>query len=151
MKAYRPTVSTDERVARPLVRARSGGICETRIPGVCLGRAANMHHRKNRSQGGKWTASNLIDLCGSGTTGCHGVLTDPQGRRTEYEANGWIVPSYANPAEVPVLIHNATTGHDWVLLDDNGDLAFAPFPTPADGDPFDLPSRGMSAAPDTAA
>jgi hypothetical protein len=80
------------------------------------------------------------------------VLTDPQGRRADYEANGWIVPSYADPAEVPVLIHNATTGHDWVLLDDNGDLAFAPFPAPVDGDPFELHPRGTHAAtPDTAA
>ena len=146
LKPYRPTVTATERAARDLVRARSGGWCEVRLPGVCLGRAANMHHRKNRSQGGKWAASNLLDLCGSGTTGCHGVLTDPQGRRAEYEATGWIVPSYADPAEVPVLIHNATTGHDWVLLNDKGDLAFAPFPEPPPGDPFTLPTNPSTAA-----
>jgi hypothetical protein len=148
---YRPTITVDERAARLLVRIRSGGWCEVRLPGVCLGRAANMHHRKNRSQGGRADAANLVDLCGSGTTGCHGALTDTQGRRAEYEVNGWIVPGYQEPATVPVLIHNATTGHDWVLLDDHGDLEFAPFPTPATGDPFDLPPRGTGAAPDTAA
>lgn len=146
MKPYRPTTTADERTARPLVRARSGGMCETRLPGACLGRATNMHHRKNRSQGGRWAASNLLDLCGSGTTGCHGVLTDPQGHRAEYEAAGWIVPGYADPDEVPVLIHNATTGHDWVLLNDKGDLEFAPFPEPPPGDPFTLPANPSTAA-----
>lgn len=143
---YRPTVTTDERAAKRLVRARSGGWCETRIPGVCLGRAANFHHRQNRSQGGQWTAPNGLDLCGSGTTGCHGAVTNTNGRRVEYEDNGWIVPHGLDPATVPVLIHNATTGHDWVLLDYQGDLTFAPFPAPPPGDPFTLPAPPSTAA-----
>jgi hypothetical protein len=146
MKPYRPTVTTAERNARDLVRARSGGWCEVRLPDICLGRAANMHHRKNRSQGGHGDAANLVDLCGSGTTGCHGALTDTQGQRAEYEAHGWIVPREQEPAEVPVLLHNATTGHEWVLLDDQGDVAFAPFPEPASGDPFELPVPPSTAA-----
>jgi hypothetical protein len=143
---YRPTVTADERTARPLVRARSNGWCEVRLPGVCLGRATNQHHRKNRSQGGRWDAANLLDLCGSGTTGCHGVLTDPQGRRAEYEGNGWIVPGHQEPADVPVLIHNANVGHDWVVLDSRGDVAFAPYPEPPSGDPFTLPAPPSTAA-----
>lgn len=139
MKPYRPTVTAAERAARDLVRARSGGWCEVRIPGVCLGRAANMHHRKNRSQGGRADAANLVDLCGSGSTGCHGALTDTQGRRAEYEAMGCIVASHDDPATVPVLIHNATIGHDWALLGDDGCLTLAPFPEPTPGDPFELP------------
>lgn len=30
------------------------------------------HHLIPRSLGGQWTESNIVGLCGSGTTGCHG-------------------------------------------------------------------------------
>ena len=56
------------------VMARSGGRCEARIPGVCQGRATNLHHRRLRSQGGLNTASNILALCGTGSTGCHGHI-----------------------------------------------------------------------------
>lgn len=32
----------------------------------------NAHHLIPRSLGGAWTESNIVGLCGSGTTGCHG-------------------------------------------------------------------------------
>lgn len=32
----------------------------------------SIHHRVRRSQGGDNRLSNLVSLCGSGTTGCHG-------------------------------------------------------------------------------
>ena len=41
----------------------------------CGARATNWHHRLNRSQGGPDDAFNLVPLCGSGTTGCHGWVT----------------------------------------------------------------------------
>jgi len=55
----------------------------TRGPGVCVrcGRpAANRHHRLPRSRGGTDDPHNVVPLCGSGSTGCH----------------GWV---HANPAE----------------------------------------------------
>ena len=46
----------DEREARRLLAERSDSVCE-----VCGNQAAtNAHHRKNRSQGGRWEASNLL-------------------------------------------------------------------------------------------
>lgn len=77
-----------------------------------------VHHRKNRSQGGKNEGPNLVTLCGSGTTGCHGwVGANP---RIGY-ALGWLVPSWANPAEWPVRMGE---GHwsqpkdfEWMKLD----------------------------------
>jgi hypothetical protein len=39
-----------EAAARKAVAERSGGDCETRIFGVCLGRATNWHHRQNRDR-----------------------------------------------------------------------------------------------------
>lgn len=59
----------------------------------------NIHHRKLRSQGGTDEAENLVTLCGSGTTGCHGwVHANPRIAR----AHGWMVPSWADPAEWPI-------------------------------------------------
>lgn len=118
----------NERKARALVYARSAidgqnRLCETRIQGVCLGRGMNFQHRKNRSQGGLWLPSNGLDVCGSGTTGCHGYITEHPAEATE---KGWTVQSWAEPAEVPVLIHTIHYGHDYVLLDDDACYALAP-------------------------
>lgn len=66
--------------------------CEVAIPGVCLGRAANRHHKLRRSKGGTDDRSNTLDLCGSGTTGCHGhVHANP----AESYARGWLIRSAA--------------------------------------------------------
>lgn len=73
------------------------------------------HHRKLRSQGGADTMENLIMLCGSGTTGCHGwVHANP----LESRNNGWLVSAYWEPAEVPVVHH----ARGRVLLDSHGQL-----------------------------
>jgi|SRR6516162_11568808 hypothetical protein len=61
----------NERTTRLAVPGRSGGRCE-----YCGVAATNMHHRINRSQGGLWTPANILHLCGSGTTGCHGYFTE---------------------------------------------------------------------------
>lgn len=63
-----------EQECRALVRERSGGMCEVRIPEVCRGMAESMHHRNKVSQGGKWTPANILDACGHGTIGCHGFI-----------------------------------------------------------------------------
>ena len=59
----------DERSTREAVCNRSGGRCE-----ICGEIATNMHHRKKRSQGGQWSPANVLHLCGTGTTGCHGYF-----------------------------------------------------------------------------
>jgi hypothetical protein len=43
--------------------------------------------------------ANLVTLCGSGTTGCHGWVET--NREASY-ALGWLVPSWANPVEWPI-------------------------------------------------
>lgn len=121
-KGSRPPVTAEERVARALVTARACGLCEVQLPGVCFGLAGNFHHRQNKSQRGVWSASNGLAVCGSGSTGCHGALTNTNGRRREYERAGWIVPSTKNPANVAV--DHACRGR--VLLLDNGDTKPAP-------------------------
>lgn len=41
---------------------------------LLMGPAINAHHLIPRSLGGLWTESNIVGLCGSGTTGCHGLV-----------------------------------------------------------------------------
>ncbi len=96
------------RKLRDELHQRSGSMCEL----CALARATNWHHRKNRSQGGQHVLSNALHLCGSGTTGCHGMVTESPERAYE---RGWSVRSGFDPAEVPVLY-----GGDWAFLADDG-------------------------------
>lgn len=140
MKPGRPKVTADERIAKRLVHARSDGWCEIRIDGICFGRATDWHHRKNRSQGGLWLASDGLRLCRN----CHHAVTATNGHRTEYEANGWIVPRNADPAKIPVLMHHHTLGHDYLLLHDDGTVTLAPFPAAPGAHPDDLTEVGAA-------
>lgn len=91
--------------ARRDVSRRSGGVCEVcdRAP------ATDWHHRKNRSQGGQWSASNGLHLCRA----CHRMVTEqPEAARRW----GWAVPSWCDPAEAPVRLLR----HGWVRLTDDG-------------------------------
>lgn len=64
---------------------------------VCGAFAHNGHHRKLRSQGGDEKHWNIIRLCGSGTTGCHGLVhAHPE---LAYEC-GLLVHSWDDPREV---------------------------------------------------
>jgi hypothetical protein len=66
--------------------------CEARLED-CYGRAAHRHHRKLRKQGGTDDAVNTRDICGS----CHKYIhLNP---RWSY-ATGWLVASWADPAEI---------------------------------------------------
>jgi hypothetical protein len=42
----------------------------------CGGKAESVHHRLKKSRGGRLIEDsfNLVPLCGSGTTGCHGEV-----------------------------------------------------------------------------
>jgi hypothetical protein len=89
---------SDMRKSRPIVKDRSRGMCEVRIPGVCEGRATNYHHRLPEGQGGSSEPENLLHLCGDGVRGCHGHIE--HNRAQAYE-KGWLVHSWEDPAEVP--------------------------------------------------
>lgn len=68
--------------------------------GVSLyGRYYSLHHRRARKAGGSkhlHTMANLVAVCGSGTTGCHGEI---ESNRTESYALGWLVPNGVTPEE----------------------------------------------------
>lgn len=76
----------------------------------------NIHHRQPRGMGGSTdplsaSPANLLTLCGSGTTGCHGWV---ESHRTQAEALGFIVRHGIDPATVPVWID----GYRWMLRHD---------------------------------
>jgi hypothetical protein len=81
-----------QHTARRLVRERSGWLCE-----ICsLAVAREFHHRKNRSQGGGWSASNGMDLCAND----HQFITEHPEQAVR---NGWTVRSHEEPEQVPLL------------------------------------------------
>lgn len=87
---------------RDAVLARDDWSCQR--CGVSLyGRFYSLQHRDNRGMGGskrKHTMANLVALCGTGTTECHGhVESEP----LESDRLGWSVPNGAVPEEWPVL------------------------------------------------
>lgn len=103
-----------ERVARALVATRSGGLCEVG-ESTCI--AADWHHRKNRSAGGLWSASNGLDVC---RTHHQWITEHPAAARMW----GWSVPSWGHPAATPAWL----PGRGWMLLDDAGDMTGCPAP-----------------------
>lgn len=78
----------------------------------------SIHHRRPRQMGGsRWgginLSSNLMLVCGSGTSLCHGVV---ESERAAAIAAGWLVQSRTDPRTVAVLI-----GRDrWCYLGDDG-------------------------------
>jgi hypothetical protein len=87
-------------------RRRDGDCCVK--CGVFLNGGGNVHHRRNRGQGGSRKAnvvSNLITLCGTPTSLCHGDVT-----LKPYECdafvNGWRLSTNgaSDPATEPVLV-----------------------------------------------
>lgn len=97
---------------RVALRERAQHMCEVRIPGICQSHGTNAHHRKNASQGGTDELSNLLLCCGSGTTGCHGWITEHPG---ESKRRGWSVWRSNEPSLTPVVYRGA-----WARLDDTG-------------------------------
>lgn len=99
-----------ERECRRVLAERSDMLCER----CGIGSGLTLHHRRKRSAGGPWTASNCVMLCGHGTAGCHGwVEANPKAAME----SGWWVSRYADEKEIPVFMW-----HGWVYLDDDGGM-----------------------------
>lgn len=98
-----------ESATRTVVAARSGGVCER-----CGQRPAqSVHHRLKRGQGGPWSPSNCVHLCGDGTQYCHGVVEHyPDSARL----GGFHVRPWEHPADVRLRYRHT----EWVLLRDDG-------------------------------
>lgn len=117
----KPTAAA-ETTAYELVTLRDLDACQ-RCRRNCGWGVTSRDHRKDRSVGGLTVVSNLQVLGGTGTTGCHGWKS---AHPAEALAEGWSVPSWADPHAWPArrwvrssdefgLLHLA-----FVLYDDEG-------------------------------
>lgn len=101
--------------AKSIVRVRDGTQCQ-RCSRWIVDFPSSIHHRKLRSQGGLDTPDNMIRLCGSGTTYCHGWCHH---NRLLAQADGFIVYRIDVPSEIPVK-----TFHGLALLTTDGEFEY---------------------------
>lgn len=97
-----------EREARRIVAERCGGRCER-----CGVPQYTCHHRRKKSQGGPWSPSNLLAVCGHGTAGCHGEI---EANPMWAHARGLWLRAGELPEVTPVELFGR-----WVLLTDDGE------------------------------
>lgn len=77
----------------------------------------SLQHRDPRGMGGSkllHTMANLVTLCGTGTTQCHGWV---ESHRPQSYAEGWLVPNGVTPEEWPVRRFGETyqqPGDEWL-------------------------------------
>lgn len=103
-----------------LVRARAHDRCERCGSELDGWDGGSYHHRRIKGMGGDRRPetnlpANLLLLCGSGTTRCHGWV-HAGGNRAAALEGGWLVSRWALPGEQPVVL--ALLGRR--LLDDAG-------------------------------
>lgn len=105
-----------------MLERRSFGRCE-----ACgAARGTEVHHRQFRSRGGRDGFANVVLVCGRGNhTGCHGRA---HSEATWATPAGYAVPSWADPAEVPIYL---APWKLWALLSDDGSFVFTDEQPPA--------------------
>lgn len=114
MSFWRNTGPSLEQKAK--VCERAGGCCE-RCGRDLEGQRYSIHHRKPRRMGGTKdpeinSLCNLMLLCGTGTTGCHGYVED---RRLEAMHLGYLLASWEDPSGAVVHVHGR--GSCYLLAD----------------------------------
>lgn len=110
-----PSPTDPDQATVDAVLARAEGKCES-CGDELVGRRGieySIHHRKLRSQGGDNRLSNLVALCGHGTSGCHGFAHSEVAKA---RVAGLLVRSTEDPAQVPW--DHSWRGHG--LPDDGG-------------------------------
>ena len=111
---------SDKSDVREVVIERSKGVCEVCGGSLTKWDGMSVHHRKPRKMGGSkdpalWLPSNLLVVCGSGTSGCHG---DIEHKRGYAKLNGWLLKSYEDPAVTPVRLFIG-----WRMLNEDGTIS----------------------------
>jgi hypothetical protein len=80
-----------------LMRRSRGGRCELAIPGVCRGRGSDRAHRQRRRESNN-SLANVMWVCRP----CHRWTERPEHRELCLR-HGFILESWQNPEEVPVI------------------------------------------------
>lgn len=112
--------AAEVRRVRALVDARDSGFCR-RCGRPTWDGDFSRHHRIPHGAGGSALvdrASNVVTLCGSGTTGCHGHV---EGNREESEILGYLLPKL-NPDIDTELEEIFVHEYGWVVLGDDGSI-----------------------------
>lgn len=105
-------MSTVPVVVARLVDERDNYCC--RRCGIRLSIVSGSRHHRQRRQAGGHRTSNLVLLCGSGTTGCHGwAHRNPEAA----QMRGFIVPANGRATSNVIPIFSRGS---WWLLDDMG-------------------------------
>lgn len=82
-----------------IVKERANGLCEVRASAECTGRHEATHHRKSR-RFRDHRPGNLLAVCDN----CHTNAEDSIHRNPlRAHEHGWLVWSYEDPLDVPVL------------------------------------------------
>lgn len=86
----------------------------------------SLQHRRARGAGGTVRtdangAANLVLVCGSATTGCHGEI---EAHPAEAARRGFRISQETDPAEIPIRCRMQTEGLTWCLLDDDYQKGF---------------------------
>lgn len=102
-----------------------------------LGRAYSLHHRKGRRGEDSHSRANLVVLCGSGSTGCHGHV---HGHPNEAYSSGFMIHrlGFDDPADVPLV---DIAGHGFLLTHDGRTV---PTDSHAAGVCSDAPQEGIA-------
>lgn len=111
---------------RHTVVSRAGQSCE-----ICYQplHVMSLHHRRPRQMGGTrqpWVDEppNLLAICGTGTTGCHGLIESYRERAYEH---GWLLRHGWTPDQTPFA---DLRGYWWLLEGDRKLQITTPFPAP---------------------
>lgn len=111
------------RATRELVLARDAFSCVSCGRHVGGSTDYSIHHRIPRGMGGSSDErlnrpSNLVTLCGTGTTGCHGWA---ESQRDLARAWGYLLYRLSEPSKVAVYTYLG-----WTLYDDDGGVSYPP-------------------------
>lgn len=114
----RPRDTGPSKTTRDIVWARAGGRCELCGEALAGPVGFSVHHRLPRRMGGSRrpelnTPANLLVVCGSGTTGCHGRI---ESLREQAHTEGLLLHDGQDPATVPVLIACPVDGWPKLVL-----------------------------------
>lgn len=103
---------------RPLVE-RSGGYCELRIQGVCIGRATDVAHRIGEGMGGRHgAAAEENDRLSVVLHACRPCHDETHQRPAHARSLGWMLLRGSNSLMEPVYY----AGRGWRYLDDAGQV-----------------------------